>query len=176
MKEVIKTVKAEIKRLRPIVEEFYRLENLLAFLEGPNKDITNIDDGTIKKRGNHGAIEIRIDASMPKDIRNKYNLNIGDTFNSVQELSRLIHVDKNTVYRWKDRDGYIKSTKNNKRVYNHNTAVKITDTMKPELQKKYDITPGDFWHSVDDMRYKLGISLPTVTSWRKQKYIEFFEI
>ena len=176
MKEVIKTVKAEIERLRPIVDEFYRLENLLAFLEGPNKDITNIDDGTIKKRGNHGAIEIKIDASMPKDIRNKYNLNIGDIFNSVQELSRLIHVDKNMIYRWKDRDGYIKSTKNNKRVYYHNTAVKITDMMPQKLQNKYAITPEDFWHSVDDMRDKLGISIPTVRVWRKQKYIEFFNI
>lgn len=175
MKEVIKTVKSEIERLKPIVEEFYRLENLLAFLEGPNKDITNINDGIIKKRGNHGAIEIRIDASMPEDIRNKYNLNIGETFTSVQELSRLIHVDKNTVYRWKYR-GYIKSTKNNKTVYNHNTAVKITDMMIPKLLRKYSITPGDFWHSVDDMKYKLGISSATVTYWRKQKYIEFFEI
>lgn len=177
MKEVIKTVKAEIERLRPIVEEFYRLENLLAFLEGPNKDITNIDDGTIKKRGNNRGIEIRIDASTPENIRNKYNLNIGDTFNSALELSRIINVDKNIVYKWIDK-GYIKSTKNNtknnKRVYNHNTPVKITDMMPQRLQNKYDITPRDSWHSVDDMRDKLGISLPTVSHWCKQKYIEFF--
>jgi hypothetical protein len=179
MKEVIKTVKDEIKRLRPIVEEFYRLENLLAFLEGPNKNITNIDDGTIKKRGNNRGFKIRINASIPEDIRNKYNLNIGDTFNSALELSRIINVDKNIVYNWIARDGYINSTKNKKRVYiQHNTPVKITitDMMPQKLQKKYDITPQDSWHSVDDMRYKLGISLPLVGYWHNKKYIDFFEV
>lgn len=170
MKEVIKTVKAELERLRPIVDEFNRLENLLAFLEGQN----NIDDETIKKRGNNGEIEIRIDASMPEDIRNKYNLNIGDTFNSITELSKLIHVSKNTIYCWKDKDGFIKSTKNNKRVCNNSTSVKITYMMPQKFQNKYGIIPGDFWDTIDNMRDKLGISLPTVRLWRKQKYIEFF--
>lgn len=174
MKEVIKTVKAEIERLKPIVDEYHRLENLLAFLEGPNKNIKSINSKTIQKRSTHGAIEIRVDSSMPEEIREQHNLKVGEVFNSVQELARLIHVDKNTVNRWKWRDGWLVPTKNNTKT--GPATVRVTDNMPTKLQVKYQIKPGDFWHSVNDIMDKLGIKQPTVSNWRKNNYIEFFEL
>lgn len=174
MKEVIKTVKAELARLKPLVDEYHRLENLLAFLEGPNKSITNIDKKTIQKRSTHGAIEIRVDASMPEEIREQYNLKVGDVFNSVQELARLINKDKNTVNRWKWRDGWLVPTKNNTKT--GSAAVRVTYNMPTKIQIKYNIKPGDFWHSVNDIMDKLGIAQPTVSKWITNNYVEYFEI
>lgn len=175
MKEVIKTVKAEIERLKPIVDEYHRLENLLAFLEGPTKSISSIDDKTIQKKGSHGAIEIRVDSSMPEEIREQYNLKVGDVFNSVQELARLIHKDKNTVNRWKWRDGWLVPTKNVKpRADEH--AVRVTEYMPTKLQLKYNIQPGDFWHTSTSVIDKLGVSRALICSWRKNNYIEYFEL
>ena len=177
MIEVIKTVKSEIERLRPLVEEYHRLENLLAFLEGPNKDISSINNtDVINKKGNHGAIEIMVDSSFPEELRKRYNIKVGDKFNSVTELARLIGVPHATVDRWKHRDGWIKDGRKFKREYTKNSAVRISDIMNERLKVKYAVQPGDFWHNPEDMMEKLGISQPTVHNWKTKGYIEFFEI
>ena len=176
MKAVIETVKSEIERLRPLVEEYHRLENLLALLESPRiNDLKPGNESVIEKRGKHGDIRVIVDSSMPEDIRNLYNIKIGDTFHSMDELIRVLGIHKNVAYRWKLKEGWIKEL--HKTRYNFKTtSVRILDTMPEKIRIKYKLTVGDFWHSINDMKDKLGISYATVKKWREMNAIEYFTL